>query len=154
VQSPNIVQRPAVNQLSDIWFIDGSLRDVYIFNTVSADWDAFLRLAQSYPHEYTSDWEAKSLPTAASIFQDREHSHLLCILAGSVRIRCHFFVMEEIELDIDPKEIKGEGEHVAVLQLVEQLSQAIQKDAVITLETSPDNVLLKYEHARFSWQLG
>lgn len=143
---------PAFNQPVDLWLADGSLRDIYIFDTVEKDWDAFLELARSQLHTYTLDGLAQPLPGRTTVFQDREHSHLLSIQAGSVKINCHFFIPEEIELDIDPTEINGEEEHVAVLQFIEQISEATSRDVVVTQENSPDLVLLRYEQTRNSWQ--
>jgi hypothetical protein len=147
------VDRPALNQPTDLWLVDGSLRDAYVFSTAPADWDALLLQAQAYPHEYTHDGVSRQLPAATTLFQDREHSHLLSVLAGSVRINCHFFTEEEIELDIDPKEIKGPTEHLAVLQFFEQLAQAIGKDTVVTLENSPEIALLHYHQASHTWRV-
>ncbi len=148
-----IVNRPTFNQPAELWLVDGSLRDIYVFNTAAADWDALLILAQAHAHEYTHDGIAQSLPGATALFQDREHSHLLSVLAGSVRINCHFFVPEEIELDIDPRDVTGPEEHVAVLQFVERLARATQKDAVVTPESTPDIALLHYDHASQFWQV-
>jgi hypothetical protein len=147
------VYRPAFNQTADLWLVDGSLRDIYVFSAVAGDWDAFLALAQAYPHDYTHDGVPQPLPEGSAIFQDRAHSHLLSLRAGPVRINCHFFVPEEIEFDIDPREVTGAEEHVAVLQFVEQLARATRKDAVITLENSPEIWLLRYQQANQLWQV-
>jgi hypothetical protein len=147
------VNRPAFNQPSDLWLVDGTLRDVYVFNTSAADWDALMLLAKAYPHEYTQDGVAQPLPGATTLLQDREHSHLLSVLAGSVRINCHFFMPEEIELDIDPKEITGATEHRDVLEFLERLSQATQKDTVVTPENSPEIPLLHYNQATRAWRV-
>jgi hypothetical protein len=70
-----------------------------------------------------------------------------------VRINCHFFVPDEIELDIDPREVTGPEELAAVLQFVEQLARATGKDAVLTPESSPEIVLLHYRQAGQGWQI-
>jgi hypothetical protein len=147
------VNRPTLNQHADLWLVDGSLRDIYVFNTVPDDWDALLALAQAHPHEYTRDGISTSLPGTTSIFQARDHSHLLSVLAGTVRINCHFFAPDEIELDIDPREVKGPEEHAAVLLFVEQLARATGKDAVLTPESTREIVLLHYQQAGQTWQI-
>jgi hypothetical protein len=147
------VNRPALNQPTDLWLVDGTLRDVYVFNTAAGDWDALLLLAQTHTHEYKRDGVTQPLPGATTLLQDREHSHLLSVLAGPVRINCHFFVQEQIELDIDPQEIGGTAEHLAVLQLLEQLAQATRKDVVVTPENLPEAVLLHYNQANRTWRV-
>jgi hypothetical protein len=152
VATKTVVDRPTLNQPADLWLVDGSLRDIYVLNADPGDWDALLALAQAYPHEYTRDGVSASLPSLTSIFHDRDHSHLLSVLAGNVRINCHFFLSDEIELDIDPREVTGPEEHAAVLQFVEQLARATGKDAVLTPESTHEIVLLHYGQADQAWK--
>lgn len=145
------MNRPHINQPSDLWLVDGSLRDVYVLNTTIGDWETLITLARAHEHEYKRDGVADALPNAQTVFQDREHSHLLSVIIGKVSINCHFFIPEEIELDINPREIEGQKEHTSILQFIEQLAEATQKDVVITAENSPDAVLLRYKQLSHFW---
>ncbi|MBL0731206.1 hypothetical protein [Piscinibacter sp. HJYY11] len=147
------MNRPRINQPSDLRFVDGSLRDVYVFNTTIEDWETLIAFARAHKHEYTKDGVVAVLPNAKALLGDREHSHLLSVQAGNVSINCHFFILEEIELDIDPREIAGPEEHACVLRFIEQLAEATQKDVVITAENSPDAALLRYVHLRHVWHI-
>ena len=147
------MSRPKFNQPSDLWCIDGSLRDVYVFNTAIGDWDKMLTLARAHPYEYLRDGSAHELPTAKALFQNREHSHWLSVKAGKVSLNCHFFTQEEIELNIDPREVAGSEEHISALQFIEQLAEVTQKDVVVTAENCREATLLRYEQLGRRWHV-
>src|ERR1051325_5423024 len=90
-----------------IWYADGSLRDLYIKKTTLADWRRLVEMAAQYQCEYLFDGKPCHLPDVARIFENRVGTHLLRIRLGSVTINSHFFVAEEIELDIDPRNVTG-----------------------------------------------
>jgi len=71
---------------------------------------------------------------------------------ATVKIHCHFFVPDEIELDIDPREVVGPQEHSAVLDFLERLSGTTRKSVRLT-ENSPESVLLNYEPAQSIWHI-
>ena len=56
------------------------------------------------------------IPPVDAIFSNRDGHHMLSIFVSGVTINCHFLFSEEIELDIDPREVKGQFEHEAVLE--------------------------------------
>jgi hypothetical protein len=88
-----------------------------------------------------------------SIFSNREGSHLLSVNVCGVKINCHFFVSEEIELDVDPREIKGKQEHEAILEFIASLSQAIGKPALLTPENGVDIPFLSFEPENHAWSI-
>jgi hypothetical protein len=145
------VSTPAMNQPPDLWEKDGSYRDVYIQGTSMTDWEVLFAVGKDYGHRYWRDGVEQAVPQVARVFEDREHSHLLSLYADSVRLNIHFFTPDEIELDIDPREILGPNEHYAVLQLLERLSTATNKKLSVTAENSEDLVFLTYEPATKTW---
>ena len=147
------MSRPTITQPADLWLVDGTLRDVYVYGAGPKDWDTLLAVAQDHEHQYFVDGTATPVPEADAIFQDREHSHLLCIEVERVKIHSHFFSPGEIELDIDPKEVAGPSQHNAVLQFLEHLATATRKDLLITAENSPELVFLRYETQASHWHI-
>ena len=147
------MSNPFFDQPDDLWLVDGSLRDVYIQAASPEDWRALLKLTREHVHEYARDGVVQELPELVAIFADREHSHLLRIEVAAVKIHCHFFVPDEIELDIDPREVVGPREHSAVLDFLERLSGATRKSVRLTSENSPESVLLSYEPAQSIWHI-
>lgn len=85
-------------------------------NTQAIHWDRFDRLLNQYECTYRFDGAALQFPGSRSVLANREGSHLLSILLdGPVVICCHFFVPEQLELDISPKEVTGFLQHEQVL---------------------------------------
>jgi len=92
----------------DIFYRDGSLRDIYVRGTGEQDWQTlldFLR-ASSYPLELLVGGEYQPLPEqVADLFDlEGEVGVTLHIDRKHLEINCHFFVREEIEFDLNPKD--------------------------------------------------
>ena len=151
-QSLGVMKAPLTTVPPDLWLRDGSLRDVYLSNTSQEDWNAFLALATQYPSEYLFDGEVKDMPNLVAIFENREGTHLLRITVGAAQINCHFFTHEEIELDIDPRQVKSQETHTAILGFVEAVADATGKLARITPENSPELPILSYEPDGERWR--
>ena len=147
------MSRPNLRDVPDLWNADGSLRDVYVLYASARDWTTFLAFARRFRFAYSHYGEPRTVPTAAQLFSDRDRSHLLTINLGLVTVNCHFFVESEIELDIDPKEIKGQNEHDQVLDFIEGLANAVAKPVLLTPENGSNIPYLSYEPANGSWQV-
>lgn len=126
-------QRP-----SNLWHADGSLRDVYCSPCTSEHWEAFLRFADMYESVYSFEGEVGRIPSIDSIFTNREGSHLLALRVGSAQVNCHFFVPEELELDIDPKEVRDDAQHDRMMEFLFELATAIGLPVRLTPENRPD----------------
>lgn len=136
-----------------LWCSDGSLRDIYIHNTNIQDWETCLGWAKSYEYSYYFDGEEKNLLDAKSIFSDRSGSHLLKINVGSnpICINCHFFIVSQIEMDIDPIEIKNEDTQNELFSALAILSHRLNKKIFITPENSEEDPLVVYDYAEKNW---
>ena len=135
-----------------LWEADGSLRDVYLLQTSLADWEAFLALASTYQCDHSFHGEPCPVPAAEEIFGALGGSnHLLSISLGGVTANCHFFAEGEIELDIEPREVRGPEEHSRVMRFVEQLSSATGKPALIAPENGADIPFLSFNPASGTW---
>ena len=129
---------PLMDETPGIWTCDGSLRDIYVHHTTVADWQWLLDRANSLGAMYAFDGLGATLPSAIDIFNNRSGGHLLTLDISKVTLHCHFFVADEIEIDINPREIKSEAQHEAVLRFVAMLANALAKPASITPENSPE----------------
>lgn len=133
-------------QIAELWEVDGSLRDVYAAQMTMERWRAFLSFAQQVEGRYASDGEPSVVPDAGTIF-------LLALLIEGVQINCHFFAEDELELDIDPREVETAGAHEAVLRFLEAVATAIQLPLDITPENIKSRPYLSYdlEGANWTW---
>lgn len=146
--------RPNFNDIAGLWEQDGSLRDVYVQNTNAVHWDRFDLLLNQYKCTYSFDGTALPFPGSRSVLENREGSHLLSILLdGPVVICCHFFIPEQLEFDISPKEVTGILQHVQVLSFVENLAETLELPADITPENCEQNPILTYVPQTKSWHI-
>lgn len=145
--------RPSAMTVPDLWEVDGSLRDMYVFNMSIDDWSKFLSVASLRSLTYSFDGEAQSLPSVERIFAERGGSHLLAIQVGSIAVNCHFFVVSELELDIDPREVCGALQHAQLLEFAEAIASALQKPIFVTPENTPESPLLSFDPSASEWQV-
>lgn len=126
---------------------DGSLRDIYVQNVTVKEWEAFLNFlgTGNYRLQYFRDGDSAQLPAnAAKVLSDRSCSHNLVIDITEVKICCHFFMEDEIELDVDPREINSEASESNVLDFMVELGAYLNRDVILTEENSPSQVWFRY----------
>lgn len=145
----------AINSLMIDWNIvkndfawDGSLRDITIAPASMDDWAAIWQLIRQQPGAEFS-FEGQSVPAPAQVqevFKMRASgSPLLRLRVGSVLIAFHFFSPEEIECDVDPRDIKSQVELDALLSFVRKMGDATAKRVFIHPENLPEHVLISYD---------
>ena len=147
------MKRPKFNQPPGLWKSDGSLRDVYIVETSAREWAALLDLARSYPHEYREAGEISDLPNIDRLFPGPDCPRQLHILVGPAEINCHFFVPQEIELDIDPRQVVDEAAHFGVLRFLERLASGTGRQISLTPENLPERPYLIFDPVQHVWSV-
>jgi hypothetical protein len=119
----------------DEFAFDGSWRDICVFQTAIADWQRMLDALRSagYRLEYFRADQPAELPAkAAETFPlSDECDRRLSVWFADVLANCHFFTVEQIEFDIDPREIKGQRELDALFDFMRCLADAANKEAVL-----------------------
>lgn len=125
---------------------DGAWRDIYVVGATIADWRRILALLNDMTPDalafYVDGEKLLSAPSADLIFERRqETSTLLQVSAGNVHLNCHFFCEEEIEFDLDPRELRGEQDFQAVLAFMSTLANGTGKPAILTHENSQEAVI-------------
>ena len=115
---------------------DGSWRDIYVLNTTIYDWQRLIDFLRSsaYLLIYKVDYEETLLPQSVEQALKKRYgaSPLLSINIGTVILNCHFFTEEEIEFDIDPREIVSAVQSEQVLAFMRQVGNLLnfEKNAV------------------------
>ena len=137
---------------------DGSLRDIYILGTVEGDWESFLSFVKSrgFALRYERDGKHWELPNrAAAALADRSCAHNLIVTVASVTFHCHFFTPDEIELDLDPREVTSQGSLETVLSFMSDFGSHLSKDVILTEESSPEHIWFRYSSSdgrlRYVW---
>ncbi|BCL84635.1 hypothetical protein ccbrp13_71000 [Ktedonobacteria bacterium brp13] len=113
----------------DIFYMDGSLRDIYVLRTSEQDWQTlldFLRTS-SYPLECLVGGEHQPLPEQVTdLFKlEREVGVTLRIDREHLEINCHFFTHEEIEFDLDPKDFQNDQQVSRLLDFIRAIGQLL-----------------------------
>lgn len=137
----------AWNQIEKALQADGSLRDIYFFDTTIEIWNSFISavLKSKFNYKFYKDGEDCEIYTDFnSIFREKDNTSLVLIIEkDGVSFNCHFFTEEEIELDISPKEVNNQHSLNVVLEFMSYFSRAIDLPCVLTYENSPDHVIIE-----------
>lgn len=117
---------------------DGSLRDIYAFDTGLEDWRRMADyVARNYAFRFQGGWAEQRFPEdLRSLFPTGPESDLtsLSIEVGRVMLNCHFFAEDEIELDLDPAEVDDATKLDALFKFMRGLAGALEKEVVLTPE--------------------
>lgn len=124
---------------------NGSLRDIYVHDTTIGDWRstwAWLR-SKGYQLSYSVDGQARELPEdpQEALSLRKTAATLLSIHIGSVQVNCHFFGVDDIEMDIDPQQVTSDETLEALFSFLLGLSGVLNKRVDLTDEGDPDRVI-------------
>jgi hypothetical protein len=135
---------------------DGTWRDIYVLRTSSQTWAAFLACLKSWDYDirYSEGGTEAPLPEAfeAPSRSWESAAPLLVIRSAGVEFNCHFFSEDEIELDLDPRQVHGQEQLDALVLFMERIGRCVKQEVRLTAENGPDTVpYLAYEPASDAW---
>lgn len=119
---------------------DNGLRDIYVFETDEADWQTVIddfRSNTTYPIHFFLDKEPQPLPHEVKTIFDltQDHAVLLCIDEGQLNLHCYFFTPDQIEFDLDPRDIQNDDRLTRLLDFIHHIGNLLQKPIVLTPES-------------------
>jgi len=138
-------------QLRDsIYYLDGSLRDIYVLNTTKDDWIIWADFVnQNYPVKIHNE-DNKLIDTKVDLtgvfdcWAVNEHSGLSAIvLVDNVIVQSYFFSDQEIENDISPIEVNSMYDHIKLVDYMIGLSKALNKKVILSPENESETELIK-----------
>jgi len=135
------------NQCQKEFEWDGSFRDIYVFGTNLKEWQKLLDFIRTgrYTFEYKLDDNTVDLPKlAATIFESEDFRGLLSVKVGNLLLNCHFFTTNEIEFDLDPREVEGEKELSELFDFLRRLCWISNKQTVLTPENAPEYWIFRF----------
>ena len=124
---------------------DGSLRDIYILNTTLADWRSAIRaLSESgLPLSFKTQGAMSSLPAdVADVFDSSDG--LLSVDLDGMLLNSHFFGTDEIEFDLDPREVTTGDRATALAGFLAILGTATGKPVILTRENAREAIILQW----------
>lgn len=130
---------------------DGSLRDIYVQGTSLDDWERVLRLVQYGPYQaqlFADDVLQPFPRDVRQLFGDSSaRPWRLWFSVEGVHLKCHFFTHEEVEFDLDPREVT-QANLPALLRFMAELGDATSKPVVLTPENFQERPIFRYEPLR------
>lgn len=118
----------------------GSLQDIVVGDTDSADWQRVLDFLGVDPLRltYSIDGVPADLPTSiAEVFSTwQQAAPALLIDVEGVRLGCYFFDSSEIEFDFDPRDVKTDDQRSALLAFMQALADLRDKPVFVAPEGS------------------
>jgi hypothetical protein len=124
---------------------DGSWRDIYVLKTNSIDWNRLLDALTNSKYEmkfWVDNERVQPIKTIQELLEiPTRSSPLMHIDISDVNIACHFFTDENIEFDIDPREVVNQENLDGILMFITFIGNLLQKQVVLTPENL-ENILL------------
>jgi hypothetical protein len=137
-------------QKENIYYWDGSWRDIYVLETSLDDnlsWTNYVN--ENYRIEWFNGLTQKDEGKIdfEVIRQFWNGNQDLCstakVFIEHIQINNHFFVHNEIENDIDPREVNSIEEHDKIVKYMSDLSLLLDKPIILTPENDKEIVLIK-----------
>lgn len=124
-----------------------------MLNATPESWTVFIGWARLRGADLRFDGAPADFPETASAAKGLSHRHLLVLPIAGAHLHCHFFSLEEIELDIDPAKVTSDEDHCAVLEFIRELSLLLGLTAIITAENFKDRPFLRFEPEHREWSV-
>jgi hypothetical protein len=130
---------------------DSALRDIYVQEVSVDDWKKILDLInekykviygetnqinKNYVIEYLTDETGEIESKSASIF------------LGEIRLNCYFFLKDQIEFDLDPKEVNSIEDFELIENFMVDVSKSIDNQISLTDEDNTKFPLVKIDSNR------
>lgn len=125
---------------------DGSLRDIYVLNTDIRDWQILIDMIRESRLEvlFVSGDVIEDLPEDISFIFKLPHdiSYDLNVHLGRTILRTHFFVENEIEIDLDPREVRDQADFDRLISFMRNMAEYLNKDVVLAPENCIEDPIL------------
>ena len=134
------------DDVKDAFAWDGSLRDLYVLNASPAHWTRWLQALPTWPYgvTYSIDGTRAPAPQTAEEAFAVQQAKLLSIDVEGIRMNCHFFSDDVIELDLDPREVRGPYELAALERFMRRLGVVVGLPVRMTPENASDGPIFEY----------
>jgi len=133
----------------DEFAFDGSWRDIYVLDTDMAGWQRMLDglRAARYDLSYFRDSQTVELPARVedAFPLEGECDRLLSVRFCGVMANCHFFTPDELEFDIDPREVVGQAQLDGVFGFMRCLAESVGRASVLCPENCSQVVIFRVQ---------
>jgi len=140
--------------LPEAFELDGSFRDLYVLDTTVDDWKALFNLLRSrraFSHQLFINGEPAAIPQNpdpgfpdSPSLQSGNVGWSLSIDLDGLQLAAHFFSPEQIEFNLDPKQLNAET-FVELLNFMASLGRALKREVLLTPENREHAPIAKYD---------
>ena len=129
---------------------DGTLRDIYVQDVTLSDWEKLIDfLNLTYEIKFGEE-ESKQIDKEYVIKYLRDETgemenKSLKIEFNGIHFHSYFLLAEQIEFDIDPKEINSIKDFESIEKFMESISRTLKNQVSLTGENSPEFPLIKID---------
>lgn len=126
---------------------DGLLRDIYLYSTNVDIWNHFINEISKSKYKCSLFHDEKKIDFpvefySIKVLQENEPT-ILHVSVNNILVLCHFFIDDEIELDIAPEDINGRKDYDDLIEFLTWLSATVQREVVLTYESTEKDIILK-----------
>ncbi|AIY14005.1 MULTISPECIES: hypothetical protein [Cellulophaga] len=123
-----------------IFKADGALRAIYILNSSISDWKKVIAIINQKYHvnfrnsdegNFTKKIDDRLIIDYLTNRKKTDETKLASILIGEIRLNCHFFQDDEIEFDINPKEINSIKDFELIESFMYDISETLGKEVIL-----------------------
>lgn len=137
----------AWDAVRDEFTFDGSWRDIYILGTDMSAWQRMLDAlkAAQYDLSYYRESRLVELPARAedAFPMEGECDRMLSVRFSGLLANCHFFMPDEIEFDLDPREMSGQPQLDGLFGFMRCLAESVGSDAILCPENCSQIVIFR-----------
>ena len=141
------------NNIEWIFEKDGALRDIYVQNSTITDWEEVVELLNSeykltfgvYEENLTDKIDFEFVKTMFADETGELETKSATIDLNGIVVKCYFFLENQIELDINPTEIKTELEFNKITDFMKSISSKLKKQITLCGENQPEFPLIKID---------
>ncbi len=134
----------------NIYYRDGSLRDILIHDTTKEDWRKWVDFVNGhYKLEWYNGLQDQTFnhidfDVVLEYFKDYpDFSIMASISLDKLKVHTYFFTQEEIENDIAPKEFTSLEDHNRLMDYLVSISRLLNKKVILTPENTPEISLIE-----------
>lgn len=132
---------------------DGALRDIYIQNTTIADWKKVVDLLNAeykliFGNNEEDPTDKIDFKFVEAMFADKTGELVAksaTIDLSGIIVKCHFFVEEQIEFDINGSEINSKMDFEKLVDFMKKISAKLEKQIILCGENEVEFPLMKID---------
>jgi len=129
---------------------DGALRDIYVQDVGQSDYRKLINLLNSqyklkFGGEYSNQIDFDYIQKMWNDETGKIEIKSLTINLEGITVKSHFFIPEQIEFDIQPRQISQLSDFDKVLNFMENISKVIGKQVTLTNENRIEFPLIKID---------